>query len=59
MYQVDIHPWSSNITPDTPKIATYSFDSKDKAQEFLDQYNAYSQFKIAVLRDEEHNLEFA
>jgi hypothetical protein len=59
MYHVDIHPWSSNITLDTPKIATYSFDNKDKAQEFLDQYNAYSQFKIAVLRGEEHDLEFA
>jgi hypothetical protein len=58
MYHVDIHPWSS-ITLDTPKIATYSFDNKDKAQEFLDQYNAYSQFKIAVLRGEEHDLEFA
>ncbi len=39
--------------PTNVKIATYQFESKNKAVEFAEQYNSYSQFKIAILETQE------
>ncbi len=53
MYNVNIHPWSDTHPNETVVIASYAFESRDEAVEFVDHYNAYSLIKVALLVEDD------
>jgi hypothetical protein len=49
MYQAKIYPMTETQPNQTVVIANYQFQNLQEAVEFVNQYNAYSLCKVAVL----------